>query len=858
MENAQPLALLCYQSEPDFYPEPMFAPKEVFLGPDVKAETRTSVRASFKSELGTYDLAKDVARLGIVPDIVVVKPDALERSVPRNLASVPGVKVLVLGDTHHIDKPISWLLEYAVDEKFDLIICHHARQHLHFFENAALAPTAWLPLLSVNPHIQPLGGEMAHPISFAGSASPRWHPCRVHLLDRLKAAGIVPHIATLPQPQTAPLFARSLISLNVSLNGDINHRVGEVMGAGGFLLTDRLAPEAGLGLLFEEGKHLVCYEGEEELIAKARSYLAHPEATRAIREAGQQAYLAQHAPAVKMRQFLDLALEGKSNPAWDIAAEPRHRFAVPEGPIEFLRRVAVYEAAQEHQRRMPNSRLVFFPGIDPAHLSDAADLTRSSLIRLVDQADENARVEDLLAKTSTLGRFKALPMAELGSAVGDTCMFIMPSAAFHALTPDQLPPAVAFPELALTSEVPPALSERLAKLGYRREGRFQWLRPVRPMLGEAPLDIGRVAASPKEIKRPRIAIDAVFYQDYLTGIARVWEELLRVWVKDGFAQHLLILDRDGFGPEVQGLARRNLPPHIYDALESDRDLLEQVCNEEGIDLFVSTFCTTPRTRPTIFAAYDMIPEVLGVDPLADPMWREKHDAITYANCQGYVCISESTAKDLKRVFPSIKPEQVHVAHCGVNPIFRPAPAAEVAAFKQSIGVSKPYFLLVGQRQSYKNGILFFKGFAGMANKDNFMMVNSGAKPIEEEFIALAPTTPIVFGRMSDEQLRLAYCGATALVFPSYYEGFGMPVIEAMACGCPVITTPCGSLPEVAGPAALYVNPQDDIGMTRALLEVQLPEVRKNLIEAGFKRAQLFSWTDMAAKIKALLLATAGS
>ncbi|MEY2976626.1 MAG: hypothetical protein RLZZ435_763, partial [Cyanobacteriota bacterium] len=99
--------------------------------------------------------------------------------------------------------------------------------------------------------------------------------------------------------------------------------------------------------------------------------------------------------------------------------------------------------------------------------------------------------------------------------------------------------------------------------------------------------------------------------------------------------------------------------------------------------------------------------------------------------------------------------------------------------------------------------------------------------------------------LSDDELRLAYSAAIALVYPSKYEGFGMPILEAMACGCPVITTRNASIPEVAGQAALYVN-DDNIGdMADALYEVQKPRVRRSLIDAGLAQAQQFSWKKMA-------------
>ncbi len=847
--KAQPLALLCYQSQPGFYPRRMFAPHEVFVGPDCQTGRDKSGIDCLNVAPGQYDLAEAARKLGVTPDIVVVKPDATGRNIARNLGAVPGVKVLILGDTHHLERPIAWMLDYAASEPFDLIICHHARQHVHFFAHAGLnAPCYWIPLLSVNPHPQPEAQALAYPVSFIGSMG-RWHPYRTQVLDALKEAGLPLHLATTSQEEASAHYARSAISLNVSLNGDINHRVGEVLAAGGFLLTDRLAPQAGLDGLFEDGKHLVHYDGLDDLVDRACYYLAHPEEAKAIRLAGCSKFMADHHPDLKRRQFLDLALEGRAAEGWDLSDDPRHRFALPNGPIELLKRVEAYEAVQDLHRRSKKLQLILAPGLDPAYATDAIDLPRLDIRVAEDSA--------LFAQTQSEGRIAITPPEHLFDELGPQAILLASAQNLESLPLERTPASLCVAE-AMFDPLPESAAARLRQAGYIQEGRSLWTRRDKHASPEIATERSpKIAARPGSPKKPRIAIDAVFFQDYLTGIARVWEELLRVWVKDGFADHLLILDREGLGPEVQGLMRRNLPGHDYERLAEDRALLQKVCDEEEIDLFVSTFCTTPLSTPSIFMGYDMIPEVVGVNATDEPMWQEKHDAIGYARCKGYVCISENTASDLKRLFPAIDAKTVHVAHCGVNPIFKPASEDEIADFKNRIGVDRPYYMLVGQRKSYKNGILFFKGFAGMNNKGQFAIVNSGAKPVEQEFIDQVPDTPIIYGRMSDEEMRLAYAGAVALVFPSFYEGFGMPVIEAMASGCPVITTPMGSLAEVAGPAAMYVGPTDVPGMTRALLEVQLQETRKALVAAGLQRAQLFRWTDMAAKIKAVLLAAAG-
>ena len=108
-------------------------------------------------------------------------------------------------------------------------------------------------------------------------------------------------------------------------------------------------------------------------------------------------------------------------------------------------------------------------------------------------------------------------------------------------------------------------------------------------------------------------------------------------------------------------------------------------------------------------------------------------------------------------------------------------------------------------------------------------------------------------QLSDEELATAYSGAVALVYPSKYEGFGMPIVEAMACGCPVITCPNASIPEVAGEAAIYVNDDDVDGLANALCEVQKPGVRKTLIAAGLAQAKKFSWSKMAKIVSSTLI-----
>ncbi|MEG4918222.1 class I SAM-dependent methyltransferase [Microcoleus sp. B7-D4] len=350
---------------------------------------------------------------------------------------------------------------------------------------------------------------------------------------------------------------------------------------------------------------------------------------------------------------------------------------------------------------------------------------------------------------------------------------------------------------------------------------------------------------------PTILIDGVFFQLYRTGIARVWRSLLEEWAENGFAKHIIVLDRVGTAPQISGICYRQVPVYDVNNLSDDREMLQQVCDEEGADLFISTYYTTVVTTPSVLMVHDMIPEVMGAD-LEHPNWRGKHHAIQSASA--YIAVSEHTSRDLLRFFPDISIYLVTVAPNGVKSIFTPSKNEEISSFLTKYGLSKPYFLMVGVGGGYKNSILFFKAFSQLASKKGFEVVCTGSGYLlEHEFRTYTAGTTVHLLELSDEELRLAYSGALALVYPSKYEGFGLPVLEAIACGCPVITCPNASIPEVAGEAALYVNDNDVDGLTDALCEVQKPKIRNSLIAAGLQQAKKFSWSNMAKTISAALI-----
>lgn len=375
---------------------------------------------------------------------------------------------------------------------------------------------------------------------------------------------------------------------------------------------------------------------------------------------------------------------------------------------------------------------------------------------------------------------------------------------------------------------------------------LQYLQPVNP--------VRSIAESVETLKAfPLIIVDGIFFQLNNTGIGRVWKSLLKEWAANGFSKHLLFLDRLGTAPKVDGIRYLKVPAYHFEQPLISREVNEKICREQGASLFISTYYTTPVRTPSMFITYDMIPEKMGWD-LRSSTWQAKRQAIGHAD--HYLSISESTAQDLCQFYPHIQPHQVTVAHCGLEPSFAPVDSSKISQFRAKFQIAKPFFLLVGMRNLYKNALLFFMAFGEMPRNTDYEIVCVGGGPLELELQSCVSSHKVQVLNLVDDELQAAYSAAIALIYPSVYEGFGMPVAEAMACGCPVITCRNSSLEEVAGDAALYVSENNIDEMLEALQKIQRPEVRDSLISVGLERSQQFSWAKTAMVVQnALLRAT---
>ena len=200
---------------------------------------------------------------------------------------------------------------------------------------------------------------------------------------------------------------------------------------------------------------------------------------------------------------------------------------------------------------------------------------------------------------------------------------------------------------------------------------------------------------------------------------------------------------------------------------------------------------------------------------------------------------------------NVDPAVVEIVPYGVSERFGPGPAS--AAALNSLGVRAPYVLAVGTLQPRKNLVAAVRAFERLATEGApHALVIAGARGWRDEAFLDALQQPavrervLVLGKVPDEDLVALYQGAECLVFPSLYEGFGFPALEAMACGTPVVCANRTSLPEVVGDAAVTVDPEDPDALRAALDELLASATRRQeLAAAGLARAAEFTWERSA-------------
>ncbi|MGQ9804369.1 MAG: glycosyltransferase family 4 protein [Anaerolineae bacterium] len=277
---------------------------------------------------------------------------------------------------------------------------------------------------------------------------------------------------------------------------------------------------------------------------------------------------------------------------------------------------------------------------------------------------------------------------------------------------------------------------------------------------------------------------------------------------------------------------------------------------KGVELFHATEHLLPRLSAirTVFTLHDLIflfhPEThkplnRWFLTLMMPRFLRAADAV--------IAVSECTKRDAVRYY-GIPEEKITVIYEGVNPRFRPANPETVAAVRRKYGLPEHFILYVGTIEPRKNLTTLLEAFhhlAALRSGDLRLVIVGKRGWLYEGFFRrlreLGLEERVHFtGYVPDEDLPALYSAADLFVFPSLYEGFGLPVLEAMACGTPAVCSNTSSLPEVAGNAALLVSPTDVRGLAEAMARALTDDaLRATLRAKGLERAGEFSWARAA-------------
>ena len=304
------------------------------------------------------------------------------------------------------------------------------------------------------------------------------------------------------------------------------------------------------------------------------------------------------------------------------------------------------------------------------------------------------------------------------------------------------------------------------------------------------------------------------------------------------------------GDNIFGKYISSLPPKSTRVLTFLSNILfVKYLKTHNPDLIHNTYYRTPyfqqKDLPSILTIHDMIHELYPKSfPADDKTIELKKRAINDAD--HIICISKNTYNDLLNIY-DVPENKVSVIYHGFNNIVRKV--------ETEVNEEKPYLLYVGSRKGYKNFNALLEAYSFSENlKKDFDIICFGGgsftKQDMNEFSKLGVQNKIHFKTGDDALLSAYYSNAKAFVYPSLYEGFGMPPLEAMANNCPVIVSNSSSIPEVVGEAGEYFDPNDEENLLNKIEQVVYSNsVRIKLIKLGRNRLEKFDWIKCARETK---------
>ncbi len=364
----------------------------------------------------------------------------------------------------------------------------------------------------------------------------------------------------------------------------------------------------------------------------------------------------------------------------------------------------------------------------------------------------------------------------------------------------------------------------------------------------------------------RVLVNAGLLTGLQTGMSRYVRCLYREMARqpDAEVSYLTIQGRSGTmpsGAEPRQWCRQTerfwrLPDALIVAMTAVQRLRYEHClrrqAQYGVDVYHETDFFAPRgcPVPVVFTLHDLS---LLDHPDKHPRERVWYSRLFFRRRLRYadriITVSHFVRGEVMRRL-GVDPGRVRVVHEAAAPIFGPRPQRRVETVLRALGLPDEYVLFVGTQEPRKNLRLLVEAMACLERPVALVLAGWsgwGSRDWLRRLEALGLGHRVFLtGYVDEETLVCLYGGARVMVYPSLYEGFGLPVLEAMACGCPVICSRVASLPEVAGDAVLYIDPRQVETLVEALNAVLTrPALREQLVAAGKDRSRLFSWRKCA-------------
>ena len=345
----------------------------------------------------------------------------------------------------------------------------------------------------------------------------------------------------------------------------------------------------------------------------------------------------------------------------------------------------------------------------------------------------------------------------------------------------------------------------------------------------------------------RITLDCIIFGlQRFGGIANYWAKIVEhVSVDPALAgslvlpKHLTYRDFDAAWLQGMPVRRETLDARIGRYLPAPTD--------SGDGVFHTPYYRLPhqRVEKYVVTVHDFTYERYRTGLARFVHTKQKLASIRRADA--VLCVSESTRRDVIEFFPEVDAAKLHVIHLGVDgKSFYQVSAGPSDANVQTV-------LFVGQRGGYKR---FDLAVEAVWQSPRLSLGVVGPTLTDEERTLLQARLGArwhEFGPVSNADLRRLYSSAFAFIFPSDYEGFGLPILEAMACGCPVVAAGLSSLPEVGGNAAYYAESQSGESYANALSALDFAAVREEAVRRGIARAAEFDWLQTFQKTKVVYL-----